>query len=100
MKQKHVSHPRMLVAAAVAALYAVPAVVAQAADIKVDVTGSNIKRIEGEGALPVQVIGRDEIDKSGVEPMGRYSSIAALGSDPIVASSRSSDPDPTMSKAR
>jgi len=38
MKQKHVSHPRMLVAAAVAALYAVPAVVAQAADIKVDVT--------------------------------------------------------------
>jgi len=65
MKQKHVSHPRMLVAAAVAALYAVPAVVVQAADIKVDVTGSNIKRIEGEGALPVQVIGRDEIDKSG-----------------------------------
>ncbi len=65
MKQKHVSHPRVLVAAAVAALYAVPAVVVQAADIKVDVTGSNIKRIEGEGALPVQVIGRDEIDKSG-----------------------------------
>ena len=56
MKQKHVSHPRVLVAAAVAALYAVPAVVVQAADIKVDVTGSNIKRIEGEGALPVQVI--------------------------------------------
>jgi len=65
MKQNHVSHPRMLVAAAVAALYAVPAMVVQAADIKVDVTGSNIKRIEGEGALPVQVIGRDEIDKSG-----------------------------------
>src|SRR5260221_4317376 len=39
---------------------------AQAADIKVEVTGSNIKRIEGEGALPVQVIGRDEILKSGV----------------------------------
>ena len=47
MKQKHVSHPRMLVAAAVAALYAVPAVVVQAADIKVDVTGSNIKRSRG-----------------------------------------------------
>jgi iron complex outermembrane recepter protein len=38
---------------------------AQAADIKVDVTGSNIKRIEGEGALPVQVISRDEITRSG-----------------------------------
>ena len=38
---------------------------AQAADIKVEVTGSNIKRIEGEGALPVQVIGREEIAKSG-----------------------------------
>ena len=38
---------------------------AQAADIKVEVTGSNIKRIEGEGALPVQVIRREEIDQSG-----------------------------------
>lgn len=33
--------------------------------IRVEVTGSNIKRIEGEGALPVTVISRDEIDKSG-----------------------------------
>jgi len=38
---------------------------ALAADIKVDVTGSNIRRVEGEGALPVQVIGRDEITRSG-----------------------------------
>ena len=37
---------------------------AQAADIKVEVTGSNIKRIEGEGALPVQVIGREEIERA------------------------------------
>ena len=36
-----------------------------AVDIKVEVTGSNIKRIEGEGALPVQIISRDEIDQSG-----------------------------------
>jgi len=34
-------------------------------EIKVEVTGSNIKRVEGEGALPVQVITRSEIDKSG-----------------------------------
>ncbi len=39
--------------------------VAQAADIKVEVTGSNIPRVEGETALPVTVITRQEIDKSG-----------------------------------
>ena len=33
--------------------------------IRVEVTGSNIKRIEGEGALPVTVLTRDDIDKSG-----------------------------------
>ena len=33
---------------------------------KIEVTGSNIKRIEGEGALPVTVITRDDIQKSGV----------------------------------
>jgi len=37
----------------------------QAADIKVDVTGSNIKRVEGEGALPVQVMTKEDIDKTG-----------------------------------
>jgi len=37
-----------------------------AVDIRVEVTGSNIKRIEGEGALPVQVISREEILQSGV----------------------------------
>ena len=34
-------------------------------DIRVEVTGSNIKRVEGEGALPVQVITREEIDRTG-----------------------------------
>ena len=65
MNSKQMSQPRMLVAAAVASLFAAPVADVRAADIKVDVTGSNIKRIEGEGALPVQVIGREEIDKSG-----------------------------------
>jgi iron complex outermembrane recepter protein len=36
-----------------------------AAQIKIDVTGSSIKRVEGEGALPVTVLTRDDIDKSG-----------------------------------
>jgi iron complex outermembrane receptor protein len=38
---------------------------AQQADIKVEVTGSNIKRVEGEGALPVTVITRKDIEQSG-----------------------------------
>src|SRR5688572_14344712 len=32
---------------------------------KIEVTGSNIKRIEGETALPVTVISREEIQRSG-----------------------------------
>ena len=43
----------------------VPSSTRPPADIRVDVTGSNIKRVEGEGSLPVQVITRSEIDKSG-----------------------------------
>jgi iron complex outermembrane recepter protein len=34
-------------------------------DIRVEVTGSNIKRVEGEGALPVTIITRQEIERSG-----------------------------------
>ncbi|NDP43062.1 MAG: TonB-dependent receptor [Aromatoleum sp.] len=55
----------------------------QAADIKVDVTGSNIRRVEGEGALPVQVITRDDIEKSGaqtaMELIDRLSATQSLG---------------------
>jgi iron complex outermembrane recepter protein len=40
-----------------------PAVLAQ--DQRVEITGSSIKRIEGETALPVQVITREAIDKTG-----------------------------------
>ena len=32
---------------------------------KIEVTGSNIKRVEGETALPVQIIRREEIERSG-----------------------------------
>ena len=65
MKAPQMSQQRMLVAAAVAGLFVVPGTPVCAADIKVDVTGSNIKRVEGEGALPVQVIGQEEITRSG-----------------------------------
>ena len=40
---------------------------ALAQDIRVDVTGSNIKRVEGEGALPVQIITREEIERTGAQ---------------------------------
>lgn len=40
---------------------------AAADGIKVDVTGSHIKRVEGEGSLPVQIITRDEIDRTGAQ---------------------------------
>ncbi|HSV17345.1 MAG TPA: TonB-dependent receptor [Casimicrobiaceae bacterium] len=36
-------------------------------DIRVEVTGSNIKRVEGEGALPVTVITREEINRTGAQ---------------------------------
>ena len=33
---------------------------------KVTITGSNIKRVESEGALPIQVITREEIERQGI----------------------------------
>jgi len=42
---------------------------AQAADIKVEVTGSSIKRVESEGALPVQIFTRTDIEQSGATNM-------------------------------
>ena len=40
--------------------------VAQTAPQRIEITGSSIKRIQSEGALPVQVISRVEIERSGV----------------------------------
>ena len=36
------------------------------APLRVEITGSSIKRIDGEAALPVEVLKRDDIDKIGV----------------------------------
>jgi iron complex outermembrane receptor protein len=44
-------------------------VIAQSSDAataRVEITGSSIKRIQKEGALPVEVISRDQIDKAGI----------------------------------
>ena len=52
-------------------------------DIRVEVTGSNIRRVEGEGALPVQTITRQEIEQQGIQTaMGvveRLSSNSSIG---------------------
>jgi iron complex outermembrane recepter protein len=61
VRRKHLP----LASSIVATLAAMPGAPALAADIRVDVTGTNIKRVEGEGALPVQTITRSEIDRSG-----------------------------------
>jgi iron complex outermembrane receptor protein len=39
---------------------------AQAGDQRVTITGSSIKRITTEGALPVQVITRADLDREGI----------------------------------
>lgn len=52
-------------AAASAALLAGPAQAQSGAPQRVEITGSAIKRIDGETALPVQVITRDEFTKLG-----------------------------------
>jgi iron complex outermembrane receptor protein len=62
----------------------VPSLTRQPApDIRVEVTGSNIKRVEGEGALPVTVITREQIDRSGattpMELLQQISSNNSLG---------------------
>ena len=57
------------IAIAVAGVFAAPALAQQSdapvAKERIEVTGSNIKRVEGEGALPVTVITRQQIEKTG-----------------------------------
>jgi iron complex outermembrane receptor protein len=54
-----------VLAALGASVMASPALAQQAAEQRVEITGSAIKRIEAEGALPVQIIRREEIARSG-----------------------------------
>jgi iron complex outermembrane receptor protein len=58
--------PSRIAAAALLALSAGAQAQTQSQLERVEVTGTAIKRIEGETALPVQVITRNEIDKAGV----------------------------------
>jgi iron complex outermembrane receptor protein len=68
----------------IAVTIAAPAIAQQAQKLdKIEVTGSNIKRIEGESALPVTVISREQIEREGIqtamEVIERLSSNSSVG---------------------
>lgn len=67
-------------AGGIAAVVAGPAL---AQDVRVEVTGSNIKRVESEGALPVQVVTKTEIEREGIVTteglVARLSANASIG---------------------
>jgi len=68
-----------------AGLWALPAQAQQTTMERVTVTGSSIKRLEAETALPVSVITRDQIEKSGAtsveDILRRVSASTAMFSD-------------------
>src|SRR5438270_100619 len=69
-----------------------PTAYAQQSVERVEITGSSIKRIEGETALPVQVITRRELDQSGatnVEQFMQGLGVALQGNNNTVAASAS-----------
>jgi len=58
---------------------------------RVEITGSSIKRIEGESALPVQVITRDQIAKTGAQNVEQLlQSISAVTSSGGISASSAS----------
>jgi len=55
-------------------------VLAQGSDQRITITGSSIKRIQAEGALPVQTITRAELDRTGIQSAEQLiSSLSANG---------------------
>ena len=57
---------RNALAAAIAAAGVLPLWAQQAQKVeKIEVTGSNIKRVDAEGPAPVQVLSRQDIERSG-----------------------------------
>lgn len=71
---KHPQYRYSYCAMAISLLLAAPALQAQTKNNnqdqqveRIQITGSNIRRTDAEGALPVTIIGRDTLDKSGFE---------------------------------
>ena len=71
MKSMPLAVMNVIASGALSAMVAAPAMAQQADDAKsapiqrVEITGSSIKRIQKEGALPVQVMNQEEIKKTG-----------------------------------
>ncbi len=85
-RKSNTVHQAVLAAfgAGVAIGLALPAWAQQAQKVeKIEVTGSNIKRIEGETALPVTVITREQLEQQGIvtamEAIERLSSNSSVG---------------------
>jgi iron complex outermembrane receptor protein len=57
------------IAVAVSALFVATGALAQVAQKgeRIEVTGSNIKRIQAEGALPLQIITRQDLERAGIQ---------------------------------
>ncbi len=65
MKRLSLAMTRVLSAGIAGALLAQPAAAQQPPREKIEVTGSNIKRVEGEGPSAIVIMTREEIDRSG-----------------------------------
>jgi len=65
MKRLSAATMRVLGAGIAGALLAQPAAAQQPPREKIEVTGSNIKRVEGEGPSAIVIMTREEIDRSG-----------------------------------
>ncbi len=78
-------HRRLFRPTAIASLAALLAgtALAQDSNQRVEITGSSIKRIQGETALPVQTITRGDIDKSGVTTAAELLRNISAGTAPL-----------------
>src|SRR5262249_3937650 len=69
---------------------AIGAGTAMAQDVRVEVTGTNIKRVEAEGSLPIQMITKTGIEREGVqtaeELIARLSANSSIGGLAMAAS--------------
>jgi iron complex outermembrane receptor protein len=71
MKRTLLSSSLLMAFGGVAALSG-PAALAQQTLEKVEITGSNIRRVQSETASPVQVISREDIERSGRTSVGEF----------------------------
>lgn len=82
MSSRFALHPVAMAAAALLSL-ASGGVLAQGAPARVEITGSSIKRLDLETALPVQVIRREDIDATGVTTVAELLKTLSANTAPL-----------------